>query len=148
MITWFIIRMLLSLFFGYWWLSLCLSSLICIVRQWGKFPSTCAIFIYYDFNSHAYGQGESDSELESNGGTGPSQKPQKRARVTKGSEAPPVLDLLQSQPAASNYGCLSLLKKRRSGRKISPPDSLSLYACMDIVAYYICIHRSFFSFNG
>ncbi|XP_011044502.1 PREDICTED: protein ALWAYS EARLY 3-like isoform X1 [Populus euphratica] len=66
---------------------------------------------------HYSNLGESDSELESNGGTGPSQKPQKRARVTKGSEAPPVLDLLQSQPAASNYGCLSLLKKRRSGSK-------------------------------
>jgi len=70
-------------------------------------------------NSDAHGQGESDSEIESNGGTGTSRKSQKRARVTKGSDAPPVPDLLQSQPAASNYGCLSLLKKRRTGTKKS-----------------------------
>ncbi|KAJ6769463.1 PROTEIN ALWAYS EARLY 1-RELATED [Salix koriyanagi] len=66
---------------------------------------------------HYSNLGESDSEIESNGGTGTSQKSQKRARVTKGSDAPPVPDLLQSQPAASSYGCLSLLKKRRSGSK-------------------------------
>eukprot|EP00258_Populus_trichocarpa_P047358 XP_024463377.1 protein ALWAYS EARLY 3 isoform X1 [Populus trichocarpa] len=66
---------------------------------------------------HYSNLGESDSEIESNGGTGTSRKSQKRARVTKGSDAPPVPDLLQSQPAASNYGCLSLLKKRRTGSK-------------------------------
>ncbi|CAK7333147.1 unnamed protein product, partial [Dovyalis caffra] len=66
---------------------------------------------------HYSNLGESDSELESNGGTVPSRKSQKRARVTKGSDAPPIPDLLQSQPTASNYGCLSLLKKRRSGSK-------------------------------
>ncbi|KAF9678015.1 hypothetical protein SADUNF_Sadunf08G0167900 [Salix dunnii] len=66
---------------------------------------------------HYSNLGESDSEIESNGGTGTSQKSQKRARVTKGSDAPPVPDLLQSQPAASTYGCMSLLKKRRSGSK-------------------------------
>ncbi|KAB5537448.1 hypothetical protein DKX38_014981 [Salix brachista] len=66
---------------------------------------------------HYSNLGESGSELESSGGERPSQKPQKRARVTKGSVAPPVLDLLLSQPAASNYGCLSLFKKRHSGSK-------------------------------
>ncbi|KAJ6719731.1 LIN-9 [Salix purpurea] len=66
---------------------------------------------------HYSNLGESGSELESSGGKRPSQKPQKRARVTKGSAAPPVLDLLLSQPAASNYGCLSLFKKRHSGSK-------------------------------
>ncbi|KAJ6351776.1 hypothetical protein OIU78_007634 [Salix suchowensis] len=70
-----------------------------------------------DHYSNLVRLGESDSEIESNGGTGTSQKSQKRARVTKGSDAPPVPDLLQSQPAASSYGCLSLLKKRRSGSK-------------------------------
>ncbi|KAK9289126.1 hypothetical protein L1049_017599 [Liquidambar formosana] len=61
----------------------------------------------------------SDSEQESNDGTGASRKPQKRVRgkfrhsTSKGlsSHFP---DLLQSQSVASNYGCLSLLKKRRS----------------------------------
>ncbi|KAJ6771086.1 PROTEIN ALWAYS EARLY 1-RELATED [Salix koriyanagi] len=66
---------------------------------------------------HYSNLGESGSELESSGGKRPSKKPQKRARVTKGSAAPPVLDLLLSQPAASNYGCLSLFKKRHSGSK-------------------------------
>ncbi|KAJ6313542.1 hypothetical protein OIU77_014930 [Salix suchowensis] len=66
---------------------------------------------------HYSNLGESGSELERSGGKRPSQKPQKRARVTKGSAAPPVLDLLLSQPAASNYGCLSLFKKRHSGSK-------------------------------
>ncbi|XP_011043234.1 PREDICTED: protein ALWAYS EARLY 3-like isoform X1 [Populus euphratica] len=65
---------------------------------------------------HYSNLGESESEIESNGGTGTSQKSQKHARVTKGSDAPPVPDLLQSQPA-SNYGCLSMLKKRRTGSK-------------------------------
>lgn len=64
----------------------------------------------------------SDSEQESDEGTGASQKSQKRAggkfqnHTTKGSDEP-FPDLLQFQSAASNYGCLSLLKKRRSGRK-------------------------------
>ncbi|XP_044498764.1 protein ALWAYS EARLY 3-like [Mangifera indica] len=64
----------------------------------------------------------SDSEQESDEGTGASQKSQKRAggkfrnHTTKGSEEP-VTDLLQFQSAASNYGCLSLLKKRRSGSR-------------------------------
>ncbi|KAK9289020.1 hypothetical protein L1049_017491 [Liquidambar formosana] len=61
----------------------------------------------------------SDSEQESNDGTGASRKPQKRVggkfrhSTSKGlsSHFP---DLLQSQSVASNYGCLSLLKKRRS----------------------------------
>ncbi|XP_044487094.1 protein ALWAYS EARLY 3-like isoform X2 [Mangifera indica] len=61
----------------------------------------------------------SESEQESDEGTGASQKSQKRAggkfqnRATKGSDEP-FPDLLQFQSAASNYGCLSLLKKRRS----------------------------------
>lgn len=59
-------------------------------------------------------QAGSDSEQESNEGAGTSQKPQKRARgkvqagSSKGSD-------LQSPTLASNYGCLSLLKKKRSG---------------------------------
>ncbi|KAJ0035662.1 hypothetical protein Pint_24565 [Pistacia integerrima] len=64
----------------------------------------------------------SDSEQESDEGTGASQKSQKRAggkfqnHTTKGSDEP-FPDLLQFQSAASNYGCLSLLKKRRSGSR-------------------------------
>ncbi|KAJ0093660.1 hypothetical protein Patl1_25107 [Pistacia atlantica] len=64
----------------------------------------------------------SDSEKESDEGTGASQKSQKRAggkfqnHTTKGSDEP-FPDLLQFQSAASNYGCLSLLKKRRSGSR-------------------------------
>nr|GMD85305.1 protein ALWAYS EARLY 3-like [Ipomoea batatas] len=56
----------------------------------------------------------SDSEQESNEGAGTSQKPQKRARgkvqagTSKGSD-------LQTPTVAPNYGCLSLLKKKRSG---------------------------------
>lgn len=64
--------------------------------------------------------GGSDSERESNDGLGISSKPQKRGRgkfrynSSKGSDAP-FPDLLQYQSMTSNYGCLSLLKKPRSG---------------------------------
>ncbi|XP_058107388.1 protein ALWAYS EARLY 2-like [Magnolia sinica] len=62
----------------------------------------------------------SDSERESNDGVGASRKPQKRGRgkfkanSSKGSDGP-FPDLLQHQSIASSYGCLSLLKKKRSG---------------------------------
>ncbi|PIA61564.1 hypothetical protein AQUCO_00300823v1 [Aquilegia coerulea] len=62
----------------------------------------------------------SESDRESNDEPGISRKPQKRARgkfrssVSKGLDEP-VPDLLRSQSTASNYGCLSLLKKKRSG---------------------------------
>lgn len=60
----------------------------------------------------------SESERESNDGVSTSQKPQRRRgklqmSVAKGLNGP-FLDLLQCPPAPS-YGCLSLLKKRRSG---------------------------------
>ncbi|OVA06495.1 SANT/Myb domain [Macleaya cordata] len=61
----------------------------------------------------------SDSERESNA-PGISRKPQKRGRgkfqanVSKGMDAD-VPDLLNFPSITSNYGCLSLLKKRRSG---------------------------------
>lgn len=63
----------------------------------------------------------SESERESNDGVSTSQKPQRRRgklqmSVAKGLNGP-FLDLLQCPPAPS-YGCLSLLKKRRSGGKI------------------------------
>nr|DAD33388.1 TPA_asm: hypothetical protein HUJ06_012239 [Nelumbo nucifera] len=60
-----------------------------------------------------------DSERESNDVSETSRKPQKRGRgkvrdnVSKGSDRY-LSDLLHSQ-SASSYGCLSLLKKRRSG---------------------------------
>ncbi|KAK9161499.1 hypothetical protein Syun_007840 [Stephania yunnanensis] len=60
------------------------------------------------------------SERESNDGPGVSKKTQRHGRgkfqanVSKGLDAH-VPDLLQSQSAASNHGCLPLLKKRRSG---------------------------------
>ncbi|KAF8387887.1 hypothetical protein HHK36_026549 [Tetracentron sinense] len=62
----------------------------------------------------------SDSERESNDGSGISRKPPKRGRgkfrlnISKGLEGD-FPDLLQSQAVASSYGCLSLLKKRRTG---------------------------------
>ncbi|CAH9131290.1 unnamed protein product [Cuscuta epithymum] len=57
---------------------------------------------------------ESDSEQESNEGAGTSHKTQKRARgkVQAGTFKGPDL---QSPTLASNNGCLSLLKKKRSG---------------------------------
>ncbi|KAH7573585.1 hypothetical protein JRO89_XS03G0176700 [Xanthoceras sorbifolium] len=61
----------------------------------------------------------SDSEQESDEGTEASPKSQKRVggklqkQSTKGLDGS-FPDLLQFQSAASNYGCLSLLKKRRS----------------------------------
>ncbi|GAV73140.1 Myb_DNA-binding domain-containing protein/DIRP domain-containing protein [Cephalotus follicularis] len=66
--------------------------------------------------------GGSDSEQESNDGMGASRKPQKRAQAklqshpSKGSDGS-IPDLLQFQSAGSNHGCLSLLKKRRSGSR-------------------------------
>ncbi|KAL6009859.1 hypothetical protein ACLOJK_000290 [Asimina triloba] len=62
----------------------------------------------------------SDSERESNDGLGVSRKTQKRGRgkykpnSSKGSDGP-FPDLLQHQSLTSTYGCLSLLKKKRSG---------------------------------
>ncbi|KAM7488190.1 hypothetical protein LguiB_025674 [Lonicera macranthoides] len=59
-----------------------------------------------------------DSEQESNDGAGTSRKPQKRAPVKvqpsacKGSEG---LSLFHTQAVGSNYGGLTLLKKKRSG---------------------------------
>ncbi|GMH20039.1 hypothetical protein Nepgr_021880 [Nepenthes gracilis] len=64
--------------------------------------------------------GGSDSEQESNDGVGTSRKPQKHGRAAlrsgtnRGSDAH-FPDISQSQTAASSYGCLSMLKKRRSG---------------------------------
>jgi len=63
----------------------------------------------------------SDSEQESNDGVGISRKP-KRARgkpqpnMNRGSDKQ-FADVSHSQSVASSYGCLSLLKKRRSGGK-------------------------------
>ncbi|CAK9159738.1 unnamed protein product [Ilex paraguariensis] len=60
----------------------------------------------------------SDSEQESNDGAGTSRKPQKRARgkvqpnISKGSDG---RVLSHSQTVTSSYGCLPLLKKKRSG---------------------------------
>uniref|UniRef100_M8BB98 Uncharacterized protein n=1 Tax=Aegilops tauschii TaxID=37682 RepID=M8BB98_AEGTA len=65
----------------------------------------------------------SNSDHESNGSPKTSRKPQKRGRaklqsVSKASDTR-YPDLLQSQPASSSYGCLSLLKKKRSGASVS-----------------------------
>ena len=67
-------------------------------------------------------QGGSDSEQESNEGAEASRKPQKRARVKIQNNTSKGLDghfpdVSMSQSVASSYGCLSLLKKRRSGGK-------------------------------
>ncbi|XP_072981693.1 protein ALWAYS EARLY 3-like isoform X2 [Typha angustifolia] len=61
----------------------------------------------------------SNSDHESNDVSKSSRKPQKRGRgklklVSKGSD-PRYPDLLQYQSTSSSYGCLSLLKKKRSG---------------------------------
>ncbi|KAG2584872.1 protein ALWAYS EARLY 2-like isoform X6 [Panicum virgatum] len=61
----------------------------------------------------------SNSDHESNDSPKASRKPQKRGRakfpsVSKTSDTC-YPDQLQSQPASSSYGCLSLLKKKRSG---------------------------------
>ncbi|KAK8447875.1 hypothetical protein SEVIR_8G170900v4 [Setaria viridis] len=61
----------------------------------------------------------SNSDHESNDSPKSSRKPQKRGRakfqsVSKTSDTR-YPDQLQSQPASSSYGCLSLLKKKRSG---------------------------------
>ncbi|XP_030974090.1 protein ALWAYS EARLY 3 isoform X1 [Quercus lobata] len=66
--------------------------------------------------------GGSDSEQESNEGAEVSRKPQKRARVKTQNNTSKGLDgnfpdVSRSQSVASSYGCLSLLKKRRSGIK-------------------------------
>uniref|UniRef100_A0A2N9IY91 HTH myb-type domain-containing protein n=1 Tax=Fagus sylvatica TaxID=28930 RepID=A0A2N9IY91_FAGSY len=66
--------------------------------------------------------GGSDSEQESNEGAEASRKPQKRARVKIQNNTSKGLDghfpdVSLSQSVASSYGCLSLLKKRRSGIK-------------------------------
>ena len=63
-------------------------------------------------------QARTDSEQESNDGAGTSRKPQKRApakiqpSASKGSEG---LSLFHPQAVGSNYGGLTLLKKKRSG---------------------------------
>ncbi|KAF5465516.1 hypothetical protein F2P56_015513 [Juglans regia] len=64
----------------------------------------------------------SDSEEESNEGAGASRKPQKRARgKIQNSTSKELIghfpELSRSHSIASSYGCLSLLKKRRSGIK-------------------------------
>ncbi|XP_038890830.1 protein ALWAYS EARLY 3 isoform X3 [Benincasa hispida] len=67
-------------------------------------------------------QRDSESEQESNEDSGAIRKPQKRLRGkprnnnSKGSDAH-FGDASQSQSLPANYGCLSLLKKRRSGIK-------------------------------
>lgn len=76
----------------------------------------------------------SDSGQESNDGTGTSRKPPKRGRGKVRPNSSKELDghcpdLSQSPLAASSYGCLSLLKKKRSGGTFSLSLSLS------------CIHR-------
>ncbi|KAG8064258.1 hypothetical protein GUJ93_ZPchr0004g39168 [Zizania palustris] len=61
----------------------------------------------------------SNSDHESNGSPKTSRKPRKRGRakfqsVSKASDTQQP-DQLQTQPDSSSYGCLSLLKKKRSG---------------------------------
>uniref|UniRef100_A0A0D9X4F2 DIRP domain-containing protein n=1 Tax=Leersia perrieri TaxID=77586 RepID=A0A0D9X4F2_9ORYZ len=61
----------------------------------------------------------SNSDHESNGSPKTSKKPRKRGRAKFQSVSKPSdtqhPDQLQSHPASSSYGCLSLLKKKRSG---------------------------------
>ncbi|XP_011071459.1 protein ALWAYS EARLY 3 [Sesamum indicum] len=60
----------------------------------------------------------SDSDQESNDGAGSSRKTQKRARGKVQPTTSKATDeqlVSHSQSVASNYGCLSLLKKKRSG---------------------------------
>ncbi|XP_010667784.2 protein ALWAYS EARLY 3 isoform X2 [Beta vulgaris subsp. vulgaris] len=57
-----------------------------------------------------------DSEQESNDGVGVPRKPHKRTRgKLHPNTAKNISDVSHSQSVASSYGCLSLLKKRRSG---------------------------------
>lgn len=84
-------------------------------------------------------QGGSDSEQESNEGAEASRKPQKRARVKTQNNTSKGLDgnfpdVSRSQSVASSYGCLSLLKKRRSGGKKDFACALSLSLCMGSLA--------------
>lgn len=59
-----------------------------------------------------------DSEQESNDGVGVPRKPHKRTRgKLHPNTARNISDVSHSQSVASSYGCLSLLKKRRSGGK-------------------------------
>lgn len=63
-------------------------------------------------------QAGSDSDQENNDGAGSSQKTQKRARGKVQPPTPKASDeyiASESPINASNYGCLSLLKKNRSG---------------------------------
>lgn len=83
----------------------------------------------------------SDSEEESNEDAGASRKPQKRARGKTLNNTSKELvgqfpDLSRSQSFASSYGCLSLLKKRRSGGN---PCALSLSVHMGSLA--ICVQN-------
>ncbi|KAL7104987.1 hypothetical protein ACP275_07G016600 [Erythranthe tilingii] len=60
----------------------------------------------------------SDSDQESNDGAGSSRKPQKRARGKVQPTTPKASEeqfISESPSIMSNYGCLSLLKKKRSG---------------------------------
>lgn len=63
-------------------------------------------------------QAGSDSDQESNDGAGPSRKTQKRARgkvQSTTSKASEEQFVSHSPSIVPNYGCLSLLKKKRSG---------------------------------
>ncbi|XP_022973709.1 protein ALWAYS EARLY 3-like isoform X1 [Cucurbita maxima] len=64
-------------------------------------------------------QRDSESEQESNEDSGATRKPQKRLRGKSRNNNSKGLDAhsSQSQSLPTNYGCLSLLKKRRSGIK-------------------------------
>jgi hypothetical protein len=81
----------------------------------------------------------SDSEEESNEDGGASRKPQKRARGKIQNNTSKELvgqfsDLSRSQSFASSYGCLSILKKRRSGGNPCVL-SLSLSLPLSLCAY-------------
>lgn len=65
----------------------------------------------------------SDSDQEQNDGAGSSRKTQKRARGKVQPPTPKASDgqfASQSPITASDYGCLSLLKKKRSGGMLEP----------------------------
>lgn len=63
-------------------------------------------------------QAASDSEQESNEDAGTSRKPQKRARVKTQPNVSKTSEVA-SPTLAATHGCLTLLKKKRSGGVLS-----------------------------
>lgn len=104
-----------------WWIYLCGFSSHDVLLKIIPYPFITFIKITHKEFYYLLQDG-SNSDRESNDSPKTSRKPQKRGRakfqsVSKTSDTR-YPDQLQSQPASSSYGCLSLLKKKRSGGKL------------------------------